>query len=197
MIDIEELSNDDFNYDYNGDEDYEENENKINIYTEFEESRFLEEKEIIKEREKMISEVKEKLYLERDDAILVMIYYQWNIDKSDNWYEDVEQNRINAGIDLSKELIEQFKIEKIESNGNTCLICSEEKNKKNNLLSLNCGHQFCKDCWTEYLKEKIKYPLNALQVKCPQKNCICVVYEKLYKIFLKDESLLNILNKAI
>ena len=169
MLDIEELSNDDFNYDYNGDEDNEENENKINIYTEFEESRFLEEKEIIKEREKMISEVKEKLYLERDDAILVMIYFQWNIDKSDNWYEDIEQNRINAGIDLSKELIEQFKIEKIESNGNACLICSEKKNKKNNLLSLNCGHQFCKDCWTEYLKEKRKYPLNALQVNCPQK----------------------------
>ena len=197
MLDIEELPNDEYNYDYNVDEDDDEKENKINDYTEFDDLRFLEEKEIIKEREKMILEAEEKFYLKRDDAILVMIYYQWNIDKSDNWYENVEQNRINAGIDLSKDLIEQFKKDKIEANGNICLICSERKNKNNNLFSLNCGHNFCEECWTEYLKEKIKFPLNALQVKCPQNNCNCIIYEKLYKKFLKDENLLDILNKAI
>ena len=89
MLDIEELPNDEYNYDYNVDEDDDEKENKINDYTEFDDLRFLEEKEIIKEREKMILEAEEKFYLKRDDAILVMIYYQWNIDKSDNWYENV------------------------------------------------------------------------------------------------------------
>ena len=197
MIEINEESPiDELNYDYNMDESYEENENKINL-NESEGTIFLDESEIFKEREKMISEAKETFYLERDDAILVMIYYQWNIDKSENWYENVEQNRINAGIELSKELIDQFNKEKIESNGNICLICSEEKNKNNNLFSLNCGHQFCEDCWAEYLKEKIKFPLNALQAKCPQKNCTCVVYEKFYSKFLKDQNSLKILNKAI
>ena len=198
MLEInEENPIDEFNYDYNIDESYEENDNKINTI-EFQGTIFLEESEIIKEREKMISEAKETFFLERDDAILVMIYYQWNFDKSENWYENVEQNRINAGIDLSKELIEQFKNEKIESNGNICLICSEEKNKNiNNLFSLNCGHQFCEYCWGEYLKEKIKYPLNILQAKCPQKNCTCVVYEKFYSNFLKDKNSFKILNKAL
>ena len=72
-----------------------------------------------------------------------MIYYQWNIDRAENWYENIEQNRNNAEIDLAKELIEQFKNEKIESNGNICLICGQEKNKNNYLFSLNYGHQFC------------------------------------------------------
>lgn len=197
MLEIdEERQLDDFDYDYNLDENNEEEEeNKIN-YTEFEGTIFLNESEIIKEREKMISEAKEILFLERDDTILVMIYYQWNYEKLDNWYENAEQNRINAGIELSKELTEQFKNEKVESNGNICLIC-EEENNNNNLFSLNCGHQFCDYCWSEYLKEKIKYPLNALQVKCPQQNCTCVVYEKFYSKFLKDENSLKILNKVI
>ena len=72
-----------------------------------------------------------------------------------------------------------------------------EKSKNNNFYSLNCGHQFCGECWTEYLKEKIKFPLNALKVKCPQKDCTCIVYEKLYSKFLNDKISLEKLNKAI
>ena len=152
---------------------------------------------IKKEREKIISEACEKLFLERKDAILAMIYYEWNVDKLDNWYENIEQNRINIGIDLSEEMKEKFKKENIESNGNICLICSEKKNPNNNFCSLNCGHQFCEDCWIEYLKEKIKFPLNALSVKCPQNNCTCIIYEEFYYKFLHDQYSLEKLNKII
>ena len=120
---------------------------------------FLDEHQIMKEREKVIEEAKEKLFLERDDAILAMIYLQWKVDKLDNWYDNVDENKIKAGIELSEKKKKELIKDGIESNGLNCLVCFEDKNDK--FFSLNCGHQFCSGCWTEYLKEKIKTPLSA------------------------------------
>ena len=185
-------SNDFQDYDY----DYEYNEDDLNQQIVIDENiNFIEEKDILNEREKMILEATEKLFLERNLAILVMIYYEWNLDKLDNWYEDVDQNRIKVGIELSENLKKQFKKEGIESFGNSCLICCEDKN--DDFYSLSCGHEFCADCWKEYLLEKLKAPLGALQVRCPQQNCTCIVGEDVYRKFIKDKNLLEKLDKAI
>jgi ariadne-1 len=156
---------------------------------------FLEETEIIKEREKIIEEAIEKLFLGRDDAILAMIYLEWQENKIESWYDNVDENKFKSGIELSPKTKDKLKKEGIESNGENCLVCFEEKN--NDFFSLNCGHQFCPECWTEYLNEKIKSPLSALQAKCPQNGCTCIVYERIYRKFLKDNQSLSKLDKAI
>ena len=179
----------DYDYDY---DDYEEE--LANPITD-EAINFISEPDILSEREKMILEATEKLFLERNQAILAMIYYKWNIDNLDNWYEDVDQNKVNAGIELSPKKIEEFKQKGIESFGDTCLVCFEEKN--DDFYSLSCGHQFCAGCWEEYLTEKLKTPLGALQVKCQQEGCTCIVPEETYKKFIKDKTLLEKLDKAI
>lgn len=186
----EDYDLEDNNYDYN---EIDDDDLHNQIYTN--DNNFLYEEEIIKEREKTIKEAMEKLFLNRNDAILAMIYFEWNIDKLDSWYENVDENKIKAGIQLSKEAKAKLKKEKVEVNGENCLICFEDKNDK--FFSLNCGHQFCPDCWTEYLKEKIKNPLSALRATCPQNGCNLIVYEKLYSKFLKDKDLLEKLDKAI
>ena len=156
---------------------------------------FLEESEIIKERENAIQEAIEKLFLERDNAILAMIYLEWQLNKLESWYDNLENNKYKSGIELSEETKKKLQKEGIESNGDNCLICFEEKNDK--FFSLSCGHQFCSECWTEYLKEKIKAPLSALQAKCPQNGCTCIVFEKIYGKYLTDKKSLEKLDKAI
>ena len=161
----------------------------------YKDPQFLIESDIIKEREKAISQAQEKLFLERNDTILALIYYKWNIDNLDNWYDNIEQNKINSGIELSEDINKKLINEGVKPNGDICLICYEKKN--NNFYSLNCGHQFCNECWANYLKEKIKLPLKALQVKCPQYGCTCIVYENLYYKYLKNNDLIKNLNIAI
>ena len=102
--------------------------NNNNNLTTDENITFIQEEDILKEREKMIEEAIEKLFLERDQAILAMIYYEWNLDNLDNWYEDVDINKAKAGIDLSQETKELLQKEGVVSNGDTCLTCFEEKN---------------------------------------------------------------------
>ena len=52
---------------------------------------------------------------------------------------------------MSEKVKKQLKNEGVESFGTTCLTCYEDQNE--NFFSLSCGHQFCADCWEEYLKE--------------------------------------------
>jgi ariadne-1 len=186
-----ESFNDYQDYEY----DYEYNEEEVNNKNEDENVAFIQEEDILIEREKLILEATEKLFLERNQAILAMIYYEWNMDKLDNWYEDVDKNKANAGIELSEAKKNELKKEGVESHGNNCLTCFEDKN--DDFYCLSCGHEFCADCWTEYLKEKLKAPLGALQVKCQQQGCTCIVPEEIYKKFIKDENLLEKLDKAI
>ena len=98
---------------------------------------FINESEIKIEREKVIQRAIEITCLHREEAILAMIYLDWNNNKLEMWYENAEENRINAGIELSTITKEELQKAGIESNSEKCLICSE---KKNDLYSLNCGH---------------------------------------------------------
>ena len=107
---------------------YEENDLGNKIVT-AEEIDFLEEAEIIKERENAIKEAMEKLFLERDDAILAMIFLEWKTNNLDSWY-DSEDNKYKAGIELSEGTKAKLEKEGIESNGDNCLVCFEEKNDK-------------------------------------------------------------------
>ena len=178
------------------DAEYEYEEEDVNTNKVIDETiTFIPEEDILKEREKMIQETIEKLFLERDQAILAMIHYEWNLDNLDNWYEDVDTNKSQSGIDLSNETKEKLEKEGIESNGNTCLTCFEEKN--DTFFSLNCGHQFCGECWKEYLLEKLKNPLGCLFAKCQQAGCTCIVPEDVYKKFITDKIQLEKLDKAI
>lgn len=201
----EDEENYDDNIEYQEDEyiDLEENEstniNKITVS----EDIFLDESELLKEREKIISEASEKLFLSRNDTILAMIYLQWDLDKIDTiWYENVENHKIKSGIELSAKVKNELKKKGIQENSNFCSICFEEKDEeqeKNNnpkFYNLKCGHVFCADCWKDYLGEKIKNPLGGLRVTCPQGGCTLIVYEELYKKFLGKDYLEQI-NKMI
>ena len=171
------------------------NDNKITIITK---------DKLKKEREKIIIRAINNSYMNRDDAILVMMYLKWKSIDGDNWYnnpDSLEEKKIEAGIELSKTTKEKLNAEGVESDGDNCLLCFKDRDET--FYSLNCKHQFCSECWTEYLKEKIRYPLEALRAKCPQHGCTCIVYESLYEKYLKDinepeiQNCLKIFNNVI
>ena len=171
MSDLNMQKSSSFN-DYQEEIDYEIGDEDLGNQITDENTVFIQEEDILKEREKMIHEAEEKLFLERPEAILAMIYFEWNLDKLDVWYEDVDNNRIKAGMDLSPKTKALFKQQGVPENGDCCLTCYEEKN--DTFYSLKCGHQFCGDCWFEYLKEKLKNPLGALTTTCQKYGCTCI-----------------------
>lgn len=157
---------------------------------------FMLQNELIKDRETIIAEAMENLYLTKDEATIVLISYNWSMDKLLSvWYDNVDNNMITCGLVLSEEAKKQLLKENVLSNSNECLVCFDDDTE--NLVSLSCGHKFCKDCWEGYLKEKVEDILTTLTTTCPQKGCPLIVYESFFNRFLNDPTLKGKFYKAI
>ena len=156
----------------------------------------LKEDQLMSERDHTINEAMETLGMSRDDAILALIFFNWSYEKlSENWFNDVEGNKVKSGICLSPLLKKKLESEGVESNGENCLICYEEKNE--NFECLSCGHMFCGECWKEYLTEKCTDFYTAMTTKCPQSGCTNIVYERIFKKFITDTEAKKKFEKAL
>lgn len=148
----------------------------------------LKEDQLLKEREKIIKETIELISLGRDEAILVLIFFNWSIDSiQDKWFDDVGKNSIKCGIKLK----ENNKLSKSKE----CLICFTPYSSS--FKSLKCNHNFCADCWNEYLSVKIEDFLTCLSSTCPQSGCNLIVPESIFQNLLLDKKLKERLNKAV
>ena len=148
------------------------------------EIKLVKEDELKDERKKFIVLAKNALSLNDDETILAMIFLKWNRNRYDEWRINQEEYKVRAGIKLSNETKADLEKKGIKSNGDRCLRCGRMRD--NTFFSLNCGHQFCAECWTNYLKEKIRNPQEALRATCPQNGCTCIVYERLYEEYLRN-----------
>ena len=61
---------------------------------------------------------------------------------------------------------------------------------------MKCGHAFCKDCWHEYFKEKLKLGPTCVYAKCMQTKCPLSVNHTMWRWVLEnDETNLALYNK--
>ena len=68
-----------------------------------------------------------------------------------------------------------------------CEICTEEvecTNLKN--LKLSCNHNFCEDCWVDYLEEKIKNG-KVTKIPCMKSKCTTILDEKFVKKIISSK----------
>ena len=188
----------DYEEDYNPD-----NEENINI----EEDNivggkyeFLTKDEMDKERQKKIEEFIQYSDLSNSQAEMVLMHYNWNTDVLMNdWYDKMQKIKEISGISQTKESQEKldkyFKKNKIPNN--ICLVCETEI-EPDDCICLECKHQFCSDCFKEYLKEKTNDQLTVLAAKCPMQYCNFQVPSEIFlKVLKYDKEKLNIYNKCL
>ena len=161
---------------------------------------FLLKDEIEKERNKKIEEFIQFSSLSKEDAELILIYFNWNIDVLMNeWFDNMEKIKQKSGLSLSKESEKKTKefLKKNKYPSNICLICYSEM-EKDNTISLKCNHIFCKDCFTEYLKEKLNDQLTLLSTTCPLSGCNYIVTRDIFEeCFKNDLDSLRKFNKCL
>ena len=126
-----------------------------------------------------------------------------------NNIDDIKENSIDIKIDFKFNLESESNNEKesetiinINSSGNTlhyvsqlnnieencCLVCLDNiENEDLEYYKIECGHKFCKECWLNYLEEKIKTNEDIL---CMEKTCLKIIKEEIIKNFLKDNQIL-------
>jgi len=139
-------------------------------------------------RNEIISEFMERTCVNRDDAIIALISYQWNLDKIDgDWFNDVDKRRQNFGIDLINDKI----LNNLPEINNTsyCLICYCEIDyvNKSDCFSFKCLHNFCNDCWELFINSKLDDNYGCLYSTCPQQGCNLKIPESHYIKYLKGD----------
>ena len=153
-----------------------------------------------KEKDKKIKEFMEFSCLDADDAEIVLINYNWNLDTlNDFWYENLEVNKEKCGIKQSEESIKkcnQFLMKNSIKPG-ICPVCICEI-EKGDEIALKCNHKFCSECFREYLLCSLEDPLLVVSTKCPLKGCNLVVGPSYFlKLFKDIPDKLKLYNKCL
>lgn len=109
--------------------------------------------------------------LPREDIVLLMQHYDWNEERLlENWTERMDELLVEIGVtQKSSDTPLEITVEdaKASSKDNalttargikfrenfTCFICCEEKSTQT--FSLECGHEFCIDCYRHYIEDKL------------------------------------------
>ena len=149
---------------------------------------------------KKIEEFKEYSSLNRQQAELVLVHYNWNADVLMNdWFDKTQKIKESSGLCQTKEsekkIKQFFKKNKIPQN--VCPICYTDIEPGDG-ISLECKHLFCSDCFSRYLKQKIVDQLTLLATPCPLSGCNYLVTHDIFEKLLKnDKESLKIYNKCL
>ncbi|CCC68849.1 hypothetical protein NCAS_0B07650 [Naumovozyma castellii] len=111
-------------------------------------------KEIYEKMLKRINHLQPVFSIPPDDVLVLMQHYDWN-----------EERLLEAWTEKMDELLQQIGLKSAEVNGSSdvrgikhrndfmCIICCEEKNT--DTFSLECGHEYCLDCYRHYIQDKL------------------------------------------
>ena len=74
-----------------------------------------------------------------------------------------------------------------DSNGATfvCRICCDDS-PPSEALSLGCGHQFCKTCYKEYLRNQVNDGPSCIRAHCPEHKCSQAVPRAFFTALLDE-----------
>ena len=207
----DEIDYDDYNYEeeYNNEDDIKEDDNKKEtkknesneIYTKpILDYEIIQNSEVIKKRDTIIEKFIEYSCLNYDEAELVLVYYNWNYDKLlEEWFENMEKIKIDSHIEQSPESIKKISefLTKNKISENTCPICYSEIEKEDS-LSLKCNHLICKDCFKEYITNKLlTEPINILNTPCPLDGCNLYLTRTIYKKCITEKQYQRIFAKSV
>ena len=119
-----------------------------------------------------------------------------------NCFSELNKNESNDNINLGKlkpresckssvpyiqiniNLINNI-VKDLETKKDLCLICYANELKENNSLKMECGHQFCFDCYKHYIKDKIENGI--VRIKCLMAGCLNIISDKIIKQFTTQE----------
>ena len=120
-----------------------------------------------------IDEINNLLSVGHDACILIARQYQWSTDKIyTTWFEQKDKLQYALGIAYDKSLDKDPKVNlSLPSlHGGYCLVCYEGLTGQNK-FSLACRHEFCVECWKDYLRSQLTTDITGLDTKCMQSGC--------------------------
>ncbi|MBA0565871.1 hypothetical protein Golob_010726 [Gossypium lobatum] len=128
-----------------------------------------------------IAEVSSVLSISKNEASSLLLHYNWSVSNIfDSWFADEKAAREKAGLFLEP------LIESPDHGSSICVICFEDY-PCDGTKSTSCGHRYCNDCWSSYIKTAIADGPQSLLLTCPHPSCRAAVGEDMVGLFASEK----------
>ncbi|KAJ3091363.1 hypothetical protein HK102_000821 [Quaeritorhiza haematococci] len=136
--------------------------------------------DIVAFQSKEVDHVAGILGCRRENAATLLRSFKWNKERLvERYMEQPEQVCEEAGVILDAAKQPKFTVIK----GFVCDICCNDEDGLET-LALSCGHRFCRDCYEQYLTQKIAEEGESRRIQC-MGNCRVSVDEKTVQMVVK------------
>lgn len=129
---------------------------------------------LLAEQKKDLAKVMELLALKEHHARKLLIHCRWDVDKVLSVLVENGKDRLFAAAGLKVAENDQL-VSSHFSSAVTCNICFEDLSA-DMLLTMDCGHCFCNDCWTEHFIVKINEG-QSRRIRCMAHKCNAICDE--------------------
>uniref|UniRef100_A0A453HCI5 RBR-type E3 ubiquitin transferase n=1 Tax=Aegilops tauschii subsp. strangulata TaxID=200361 RepID=A0A453HCI5_AEGTS len=123
-----------------------------------------------------VSMVMNLVNLERHNARALLMHHRWKMDRIHDFLERRGREGLfrEAGIVVPPEDSSTAARARVPPHKRprtvTCNVCFEDVSRPSDVSTMDCGHCFCNDCWTEHFFASLgngKKHIHCMQVKCP------------------------------
>ena len=126
--------------------------------------------DIKRNQNQRVAECVELFSVTEEEAVILLREYKWNNDRlQGDWFENQNKIRYKCGLAMDPEYRKskpQMETSLAEKNQGMCAICYTPFDGAKDQLS--CGHQFCCDCWSYYLQQKVSEGYQqCIMTTCP------------------------------
>jgi len=138
--------------------------------------RMLDSAELFPIMKARIAEVTEVLGVPASAASILLRENQWVKERLfETYYEDSEKVQEKCGVRARCGRGENKSFKSDSSRANMCKICTDTKGK---MLAMPCSHEFCLDCWEDFVSYMISGGPSCVRTSCPQAGCHEAVTEE-------------------
>uniref|UniRef100_A0ACD5W824 Uncharacterized protein n=1 Tax=Avena sativa TaxID=4498 RepID=A0ACD5W824_AVESA len=118
-----------------------------------------------------LSMVMNLVSLEPHNARALLMHHRWKIDRVHDFLERRGREGLlkEAGIVVPQEDNNSTKVSHKRPRISTCHVCFEDVSRLSEVSTMDCGHCFCNDCWTEHFLASLdsgRKHIHCMEVKC-------------------------------
>lgn len=115
---------------------------------------------------------------------LLLNYFRWDMQKFVDTYYNGDQEQMFEKAHVINPFYKNFGVDPKPSDATEeCQVCFVPSKM---MTGLECGHQFCQDCWNEYLKTKIMDEGIVQTIQCAASSCDILVDDAYIMRLVKD-----------
>jgi ariadne-1 len=131
--------------------------------------------QIEKAQNLQIAEVRDYIDQPDEGTAILLRHFHWNKERLIETYMDKSEEILDScGMDADgKAIAPQTKVVP----GFACDICCEDEEGLET-FAMKCEHRYCRDCYQQYITQKIKDEGEAARIQCPKDGCARIVDTK-------------------